>query len=360
MFSDAKRLSACLSDLAEESNPKECTSTATQTSWAPGSEDWTRQDIERLLPLVSTNHSSILDSTLDTSLHRQYELFHPLTQGLLATMYPAVVIEYIAMAQIIKDYESKTNVLNLLNLGSPYEGNLGSSGGDILEERSFSILRQERDAIHARSEALNCKLQACRRRCIFEGHSLYNIDTRLGLLRHHGPTSDQSTVRLESGRPQPHGPRLCGILSKEIESHQAKLSGGWTTSRDRINCWLLDCLQSDEQQVHVQRSMLGEVPIDDGYWARQVLVHWYIDEAATGEDLQSSQSVGAVASQTMGSSNHPFHNDPYWQTRTLNDINPRPTKKEKGRLTKHPSLHGLNPISGIKSVLKWPNQVVLP
>ena len=45
--------------------------------------------------------------------------------------------------------------------------------------------------------------------------------------------------------------------------------------------------------------MLAEPLLKDEDWARQVLRHWYIDEAALGHEVKTSLSVGAVDSHTI-------------------------------------------------------------
>lgn len=45
--------------------------------------------------------------------------------------------------------------------------------------------------------------------------------------------------------------------------------------------------------------MLAEPLLKDEDWARQVLRHWYIDEAALGHEVKTSLSIGAVDSHTV-------------------------------------------------------------
>lgn len=92
------------------------------------------------------------------------------------------------------------------------------------------------------------------------------------------------------------------MLSDEIQKGGFQLLSCWSSNRDRINGWLLDCLKSDEQQAQLHRSMLPDPPIDDECWTRQVLRHWYLDEAAVGEELPIPRSVGAVDSHSIKSS----------------------------------------------------------
>ena len=334
IFTDPKALSAHLSGLAEATEQPDCISKGTQTLWTSEVDGEKHVGIDDFLPIVSAGQLPITNSYIDTPLHQQHQLFHPLTQSILATMYPSVVIEYIAMAQIIRDYKNKIDILNLLNFESGIDESKDQLSQEDPKSNDLYVLRQERDALRSRQTALAYDLQTCRRRCIFEGHYLYDIESRLGLIDNMGHANRQNITTPDSG-----GSRFCNVLAKEIQNHKSSLLGGWSNSRDRVNCWLLHCMQSDEEQVHVQRSMLADPPTDDRYWARQVLLHWFIDESATGEDLQISQSVSAVGSHTIGSSNYLFHNGSYWNTRKLNEIHPEPAPRNKGRRLRHaPSI----------------------
>ena len=75
----------------------------------------------------------------------------------------------------------------------------------------------------------------------------------------------------------------------------------WGSTRDRINNWLLHSLRSDEKLAQVHKSMLKHEDIDTRSWAQSVVQYWNLDEAATGLDVHSSLSAGAVASQQTSS-----------------------------------------------------------
>lgn len=81
----------------------------------------------------------------------------------------------------------------------------------------------------------------------------------------------------------------------------AGLLGNWSSTRDRINCWLLHSLRSDDKLAQLHRSMLTEKSLNEKAWARLLLKYWYIDEAAVGTDLQASLSLGAVNSRDFSS-----------------------------------------------------------
>ena len=238
-----------------------------------------------------------LDLQTDRSLHEQYRLFHKLTQRFTEALYSPAVIEYIYLIQLIKDYENKVNVLNLLHFGSAMH-ELVLLLPDRPVESDLYVLRLERDALQNRLKTLRDNLQNLRMRCISEGYALYDIDHRFGLLE----TIDAG-IRAEDRDPnsnlmQPTPQTASEILAYEVRKTNPRLLGTWSSNRDRVNRWLLHCLQADDAQAQLHKSILAEPPADDTDWARQLLGHWYWDEAATGGELQLSLSVGAVHSHT--------------------------------------------------------------
>ena len=236
----------------------------------------------------------------DRSLHEQYRLFHKLTQRFTEALYPPDVIEYIYLIQLIKDYENKVNVLNLLHFGSNMH-ELVLQLPDCAVESDLYVLRQERDALQKRLKTLRDDLQILRMRCISEGYALYDIDHRFGLLG----TVDAG-IRAEDRDPnsnliQPMLQTASEVLAYEVRKTNSRLLGTWSSNRDRVNRWLLHCLQTDDTQAQLHKSILAEPPADDTDWARQLMRHWYCDEAATRGELQLSLSVGAVHSHTAQS-----------------------------------------------------------
>ncbi|KAK0517555.1 hypothetical protein JMJ35_000710 [Cladonia borealis] len=261
---------------------------------------------EPCTPMFKEKQPLSLNLQTDRSLHEQYRLFHKLTQRFTETLYPPDVIEYIYVIQLIKDYENKVNVLNLLHFGSNMH-ELALLLPDRPVESDLYVLRQERDALQNRLKALREILQNLRVRCISEGYALYDIDHRFGLLE----TIDAG-VRPEDRDPnsnliQPTPQTASEILAYEVRKTNSRLLGTWSSNRDRVNRWLLHCLQADDTQAQLHKSILAEHPADDTDWARQLLGHWYWDEAATGGELQLSLSVGAVHSHTAES--NAFDND---------------------------------------------------
>ena len=255
---------------------------------------------EPCTPIVKEIQPLGLNLQTDRSLHEQYRLFHKLTQRFTEALYPPDVIEYIYLIQLIKDYENKVNVLNLLHFGSNTHA-LVLLLPDRPVESDLYVLRQERDALQNRLKTLRDDLQILRMRCISEGYALYDIDHRFRLLE-----TTNTGIMAEDRDPnsnlvQPTLQAASEILAYEVRKTNSRLLGTWSSNRDRVNRWLLHCLQADDTQAQLHKSILAEPPADDKHWARQLLGHWYWDEAATGGELQLSLSVGAVHSHTAES-----------------------------------------------------------
>lgn len=258
----------------------------TQTPWTSLYADSKHTSFEPQISVSASGSAPTQVAMVDTSLHQQHQLFHRITQETVALIYPSIVVEYISLIETIRAYETKVSLLNLLNFGSNLEGSPAFQRQSTLCESDIYILARERDVLQDRLWALLDNLQDCRRSCVFEGHSLYDIDERFGI------------KRLDSGSHK-HANEM---LSNEVQKEGSHLLSCWSSNRDRVNRWLLDCLKSDEQQARLHRSMLADSPVHDEYWTRQVLRHWYVDGAAVGEELPIPRSVGAVDSHTFDSS----------------------------------------------------------
>ena len=79
---------------------------------------------------------------------------------------------------------------------------------------------------------------------------------------------------------------------------ESNLLGHWTSKRDRVNRWLLHSLLTDDSQAQNHKSATSSQDLNEPSWVRMVLQYWFVDEAATGVELASSLSGGAVASMT--------------------------------------------------------------
>ena len=82
---------------------------------------------------------------------------------------------------------------------------------------------------------------------------------------------------------------------------KSNLLGHWTSKRDRVNRWLLHSLLTDDSQAQNHKSATSSQDLNEPSWVRMVLQYWFVDEAATGVELASSLSGGAVASMTGSS-----------------------------------------------------------
>jgi hypothetical protein len=72
----------------------------------------------------------------------------------------------------------------------------------------------------------------------------------------------------------------------------SNLFGQWDSGRDRINRWMLHMLGAEAQHTDVHRSIYqekykGALDIPSKMWSRLVLKYWFIDEAATGFELNA-------------------------------------------------------------------------
>lgn len=65
---------------------------------------------------------------------------------------------------------------------------------------------------------------------------------------------------------------------------------------------MLHSLRTDKKQADLHRSILVECEIEEEAWARLVLKHGYLVEAATGMELDISLSASAVDSRNRSSS----------------------------------------------------------
>ena len=297
LLQDEKISEASWESKSQGSNPDE-----TANLWSDEFED-----TECIKPEPSTlpdNADNILGHgpQIDPSLNEQYHFFHQLTQRLTAAIYAPTVVKYINLIQTVKDYENKISALNLLKFGSNIHEEAITKSPDMPVQCDLYMLRHKRDALQDRLGILRNELQILRRRCITEGHMLHDIDQRFGpsqLTDTPSMSEDWETYFSSVQVPRQSPGEVLGFEDQRTNS---KLLGKWSSHRDRVNRWLMHCLQTDHTQAQLHKSMLADAPKNDTDWARQVLQHWYSDEAATGGELQVSLSAGAVDSHTADSS----------------------------------------------------------
>ena len=251
-------------------------------------------------PAFEENKQPGLPYAIDRSLHKQYWSFDKITQQFTKAIYPPEVIEYIYLIQLIKDYENKVNLLNLLQFGSNMD-NLILRLPEYSVESDLYVLQHQRDALRNRLETLCDDMQQLRTRCVSKGHSLYDIDHRFGIVQSNNSLESNEDNDPNSNLVRQTRQTSSEVLSNEIQRTKINPLSNWSSNRDRINRWLLHCLQNDDNQTRLHRSMLAEPPVEDTKWAKQVLETWYHDEAAVGEELMLSGSVGAVVSCSVQS-----------------------------------------------------------
>ncbi|MCJ1432006.1 hypothetical protein MMC27_001362 [Xylographa pallens] len=151
---------------------------------------------------------------------------------------------------------------------------------------SSKLATESQQTLKERLTVLTDEMKALRTTCLQASHSLYEIDQIL-------------VIPLEEtlGPPNPHPSHphqdVLALRKSTLASH---LLQSWTTRRDRINNWLLHSLRADDQLAQLHRSILGEQHLSEKAWARLVLKHWTLDEAATGGPLSRAQSAAATNS----------------------------------------------------------------
>ena len=235
-------------------------------------EDLDQTGDDPFVPKTTHDGAHCWDPQIDVSLHSQYRTFSDLKRQCLTELYPSDVLEYISLIRVMKSYEDKINVLNLLNLGSNFFARAAAQVHFHLCESDLEILKWERTALQERFETLRMVALASRRKCILAGHSLQGIDDRIRPPDLFNDPNEDLDLCLGSRLKRAPGPISNGVLEREVK---CEVLDEWSTNRDRINRWLLHCLQSDEEQLQLHKSMLAEPLLKDEDWARQVLRHWY-------------------------------------------------------------------------------------
>jgi hypothetical protein len=128
--------------------------------------------------------------------------------------------------------------------------------------------------------------------CIDAGHDLTSLDEALAHIYPHHRDFLYNQVQ----RQYHHNNLALGEVTSK-----ATLLSNWTNTRDRINGWLLHSLRATDTAAALHMSMLGDAgkDLDEEKWARLVLKYWYLDEAATGLDVEALESDGAVDSRSL-------------------------------------------------------------
>ena len=201
------------------------------------------------------------------------------TQNSMTQRHSTDVLDYISLIQNMQALENRMSLLNLFDVG-------------VTAEDPTDVFVQARSSHQDQLRHLLAEVMRCRKRCVLAGHSLHEIDSRLR------PRSNNSYLA-EYSPDQFFDCTLTGIYYPNGRRCLAKYAtmsvyGDWSDRRDRINRWLLHCLQSDDTQCQLHRSMLADPLRDEQEWARNTFMHWYSDDAAMGEEVDASLSGGAI------------------------------------------------------------------
>ncbi|MCJ1286621.1 hypothetical protein MMC26_005967 [Xylographa opegraphella] len=227
-----------------------------------------------MLNARKTAHETIVSSTLRSFyLEDEHKALHDVT----ARVFPECVTRYISHRRMVI---SLTNQIRLLQLhSSPNTQRISSNPAAKLQH----TLKQ-------RLPILMDEMNMLRNTCLQASHPLYEIDQILTIAQLEDPASST---------PQQHRPPHHDMLAiRKSTLDSPLLLHSWTTTRDRINNWLLHSLRADDQLAPLHRSILGapQQHLSEQAWARLVLKHWTLDDAATGGALSRAQSAAATNS----------------------------------------------------------------
>ncbi|MCJ1254665.1 hypothetical protein MMC24_002480 [Lignoscripta atroalba] len=228
---------------------------------------------------------------------------HYILQQFTEDIYPKPVADYISSSRLVTLFESQLYLINAsVGTKQPIQDDNSSYKSDPTNHHHTHLLSRQQEALNSHLTQLRADVQLLRKQCLQSGHSLYEINQTL--LSSHPSLSDNNTF--PSPPPPPEG-TANSYLSKqcthsdmlELRKHtlSAPLLGAWTTTRDRINSWLLHSLRSDDTLARLHRTMLVEQDLHGEAWAKQVLRFWTRDEAATGG---GGASDGAAALSYSG------------------------------------------------------------
>ena len=203
-------------------------------------------------------------------------------RGLFLTedIYPKKVASYISSCRSVTFYESQLALIKVR-----LRGEKGSTNFDADYRLDSNKLLAQSHQLEDHLTHLREINRLCRRQCIQSGYSLHEVDAALGQPMDHQRTQDVPTAKCHED--------MFEIRRRTLDSG---LLRDWTSTRDRINNWLLHSLRSDDSHARLHRSLLAEQELDGNEWAALVLEYWTSDEAATGLDLTRSLSIGATYS----------------------------------------------------------------
>jgi hypothetical protein len=194
----------------------------------------------------------------DLVLRRSEELIN-----IVSKYYVPDIAEYLQTSETIHRLKFQSEIISThRDIAFPYY--FGTQLGQFQDELGWLIRNLEAGKVHMREAAWE------------RGCSLDLIDALI--------QGDQKND-LRSGR-------RAGMEVPSVNEARA-----WRTQTDRINAWLLQCLQSSEEQADLHRSFLPDgKKIERDKWARMVLKFWPLDEAAIWAGDRVCSTNGAVDS----------------------------------------------------------------
>lgn len=213
-------------------------------------------------------------SIVSDNLDNQYAALLKAIEG----AYPRAVGEYVLWRGMATLFQCQLRILSK-DLGV---NNKCEQSKDAASAKS-STAQLQRQALEAGQRYNEMMLGKLRSQCIKNGHSLYEIDQTM--------TLSTSQSGLDASREHLD---MLAIRKRSLDSY---LLQAWTSTRDRINSWLLHSLRSDDELAKFHRSMLADPLLTEKEWARLTLKYWTLDEAATGIPWTPSQSAAATDSR---------------------------------------------------------------
>ena len=202
-----------------------------------------------------------------------FEEEHRTLRDVTAQIFPECVARYISHRRIVVLIRDQ---LRLLQVRSAMNA----------QDVSSKLVAESQRTLKRRLAVLMNEMKVLRNTCLQASHSLYEIDQILVV-----PQEE------DIGSSKPHQGRIHqDMLEIRKSTLESNLLQSWTTSRDRINNWLLHSLRADDKLAQLHRSILGEPHIGEQAWARLLLKYWTLDEAATGSPLSRAQSAAATNS----------------------------------------------------------------
>ncbi|MCJ1393723.1 hypothetical protein MMC18_006599 [Xylographa bjoerkii] len=211
------------------------------------------------------------ESVAHSKLHHEDE--YKSLQNVTTQVFPECVARYISHRRLVV---LLVNQVRLLPVSSDLKAQ------HISSELVAEFLR----TLKARVTVLTDEMKVLRNSCLQASYSLYEIDQVLVIAQEEDIGVSKS---YQTGAHQ-------DMLEIRRSTLESSLLQTWTSTRDRINGWLLHSLRADDKLAQLHRSILGEQNLGEKAWARLVLKYWTLDEAATGNALSRAQSAAATNS----------------------------------------------------------------